>query len=70
MIFNEAWQGFTNPRPFQADPWGFGVSIGASALNAIWAYFLIRTGRRERSPSLLADGRHLRTDVVSTRRAC
>lgn len=66
VIFNQAWQGFTNPRPFQADPWGFGVSIGASALNGIWAYFLIRTGRRERSPSLLADGKHLRTDVVST----
>ncbi len=66
LIFAEAWRGFMEPRDFTADPLGIGVSVGASVINAAWAWYLIRTGRRERSPSLLADGQHLATDVVST----
>lgn len=66
LIFAEAWRGFISPRAFSADPLGLGVSVGASALNALWAWYLIGTGRRERSPSLLADGQHLATDVIST----
>ena len=66
LIFNEAWHGFTNPRDFDADPLGIAISMGATVINAAWAWHLIRTGRRERSPSLVADGRHLATDVVST----
>ncbi|MBI4921217.1 MAG: cation transporter [Devosia nanyangense] len=66
LIFAEAWRGFIDPRPFRADPWGIGVSIAATAINGGWAYVLIRTGDRERSASLSADGRHLATDVVST----
>src|SRR5690606_7313992 len=34
--------------------------------NAGWAFWLIRVGRRARSPALEADGRHLWTDVFST----
>ncbi|RYE82464.1 MAG: cation transporter [Hyphomicrobiales bacterium] len=66
VIFYEAWRGFVAPRAFVADPLGIGVSVLASAINAVWAWSLIRTGRRERSPSLEADGKHLATDVVST----
>jgi cation diffusion facilitator family transporter len=66
LIFSKAWQGFVAPTPFVADPTGLGVSVAATVLNAIWAWYLLRTGRRERSASLLADGRHLATDVVST----
>ncbi|MEQ1770038.1 MAG: cation diffusion facilitator family transporter, partial [Devosia sp.] len=66
VIFNEAWRGFTTEHSFTADPRGLGISVLASAINAVWAWFLIRTGRRERSLSLLADGKHLATDVVST----
>jgi cation diffusion facilitator family transporter len=66
LIFAKAWDGFVNPVAFRADPIGLGVSAAASVLNALWAWYLIRTGARERSPSLSADGRHLATDVVST----
>jgi len=66
LIFQRAWEGFINPVPFVADPVGIAVSVGASALNAVWAVTLLRVGARERSPSLSADGRHLMTDVVST----
>ena len=66
LIFTKAWQGFVAPVAFVADPMGLGVSAAATVLNALWAWYLIRTGARERSPSLAADGRHLATDVVST----
>ncbi|MEO8757551.1 MAG: cation diffusion facilitator family transporter [Devosia sp.] len=66
LIFGEAWRGFTDPHPFRADPWGIGISVVATVLNGVWAYYLTRIGTRERSPSLLADGRHLATDVFST----
>jgi cation diffusion facilitator family transporter len=66
LIFTKAWQGFVTPVPFRADPVGLGVSAFATVLNALWAWYLIRTGARERSPSLAADGKHLATDVVST----
>ena len=66
LIFSEAWRGFTDPQPFRADPVGIGVSVGATVLNGIWAFVLLRLGTREKSPSLVADGKHLATDVVST----
>lgn len=66
LIFNKAWEGFRAPAPFVADPLGLGVSVAATALNAMWAFTLIRIGRRESSLSLVADGKHLMTDVVST----
>ncbi len=66
VIFNEAWHGFFEPRLFDASPLGLGVSVAATGLNAVWAWYLIRIGRTHRSPSLSADGRHLATDVIST----
>ncbi|MDC9823182.1 cation diffusion facilitator family transporter [Devosia sp. ZB163] len=66
LIFREAYIGFFAPRDFRLDPLGITVSIVATAINAAWAWQLIRLGRREHSPALHADGRHLATDVVST----
>ena len=66
VIFREAYYGFVSPRPFTADPFGLAVSVLATALNAGWAWWLTREGRKAKSPALVADGRHLFTDVVST----
>lgn len=66
LIFREAYFGYFEPRAFTLDPLSIAVSVLASAINAGWALMLIREGRRARSPSLSADGRHLMTDVVST----
>jgi cation diffusion facilitator family transporter len=66
LIFQQAWNGFVAPKPFDAEPIGIAVSILATGLNAGWAWWLVRQGRKERSPALVADGRHLWTDVVST----
>lgn len=66
VIFNEAYRGFIAPVPFNTDPVAIGVSVVASAINAVWALTLLRRGRTAQSPALLADGRHLMTDVIST----
>jgi cation diffusion facilitator family transporter len=66
VIFYQSWVGLSSPRPFKADPVGIGISILATVLNAIWAWLLLRTGRAAHSPALVADGRHLFSDVAST----
>jgi cation diffusion facilitator family transporter len=65
-IFHEAWSAFFTPRIVDA-PWaGLAVNGVATAINAVWCYVLITQGRKRKSPALLADGRHLFTDVVSS----
>jgi cation diffusion facilitator family transporter len=65
-IFREAYLALQAPKALDA-PWnGLLVNGGAGVLNAIWCWVLIREGRRARSPAIIADGKHLLTDVVSS----
>jgi cation diffusion facilitator family transporter len=66
LIFREAYLGFFAPRELALTPLAIGTSVLASVINCGWAYLLLREGRRQKSPALAADGRHLATDVVST----
>ncbi|MDB5542629.1 MAG: cadmium transporter [Devosia sp.] len=66
LIFREAYFGFFSPRDFTLGPIAIAVSVGATVINALWAFQLTRLGRREQSPALQADGKHLATDVIST----
>jgi cation diffusion facilitator family transporter len=52
-----------DPRPLEAVGLGLAVSVAASLINLAVGLLLVRTGRRERSIVLEADGRHLITDV-------
>jgi cation diffusion facilitator family transporter len=45
---------------------GIAVSAGLAAANAALGAFLVRSGRRHGSAALVADGRHVLTDVVTT----
>ena len=45
---------------------GLLISVGASAVNGGAAWFLHRVGTRERSATLVADAKHLATDVVTS----
>lgn len=45
---------------------GMVVNLVATVLNAGWAWWLMRQGRRMRSPALIADARHLGTDVITS----
>ncbi len=66
VIFHEAWQAWQNPRPLDAPVEGLFVNWLASVLNGFWCWVLISRGRKLRSPALVADGRHLLSDVVSS----
>ncbi|MDR6286356.1 cation diffusion facilitator family transporter [Methylopila jiangsuensis] len=65
-ILNEAWGAFQNPRTFELTPAGLAASLAASGVNAGWCLLLLRRGRALRSPALVADGKHLLSDVVSS----
>ena len=65
-ILREAYFGYLAPKLLDA-PWqGLAVNGAASLINAVWSWVLIRQGPRERSPALVADGRHLLADVISS----
>lgn len=51
------------PRPLEQVGQGLAVTVVAAALNGAVAVVLLRAGRRYRSITLTADGRHLVTDV-------
>ncbi|MBV9079116.1 MAG: cation transporter [Methylobacteriaceae bacterium] len=66
LILQEAVSGFLAPKPLDAPFAGLALNAGAGILNAVWSTVLIREGRRLRSHALVADGRHLFTDVVTS----
>nr|WP_314261900.1 cation diffusion facilitator family transporter [uncultured Devosia sp.] len=66
LILREAYFGFMAPEVPESPTMGLLISIGATAINVVWARVLIRQGRKMRSPALEADGKHLMTDVIST----
>jgi cation diffusion facilitator family transporter len=62
----EAYHGFMAPQVLDAPLSGLLVNGLASVINALWCWTLISQGRRRRSPALVADGRHLLSDVFSS----
>jgi cation diffusion facilitator family transporter len=66
LIFQEAFAALTRPRTLE--PFGPGLALNglATALNGGWSAFLVARGRKLRSPALVADGRHLMTDVLTS----
>jgi cation diffusion facilitator family transporter len=65
-IFHSAYQGFWALKPIDAPVLGLAINAGASVINGIWASLMLSWGRRWRSPALLADGRHIMLDVVTS----
>ena len=63
VILVTAVERFVNPQPLENVGWGLAISVIASIINGAVAFVLIRAGRRYRSITLRADGRHLLTDV-------
>ncbi|CAL8980296.1 Ferrous-iron efflux pump FieF [Propionicimonas sp. T2.31MG-18] len=54
---------FLHPAPLENVGIGLGISVVASAVNGAVAVVLGRAGRAHRSITLVADGKHLMTDV-------
>ncbi len=66
LILREAYHGFLNPVALDLPLEGLLVNGGATAINAVWAWILVTRGRAGKSPALVADGKHLFTDVVTS----
>jgi cation diffusion facilitator family transporter len=65
-ILRHVWLNVRLGHQLDAPLRGMALNLTATLLNAGWAWFLTRQGRRLRSPALLADARHLGTDVVTS----
>ena len=66
LIVEQAWMSWRNPVPLEQGILGMELNAVSSVLNVAWASLLLRRGRRLRSPALMADGRHLMSDVVTS----
>ena len=66
LIIWEAIPEMMAPVLLNAPTLGLAINFAAGVVNAIWAYVLIRAGRRHRSPALSADGQHILSDVVTS----
>jgi cation diffusion facilitator family transporter len=66
FILRESYAAFLNPVEPETPIDGLLVNGIATVLNGVWAWVLVRQGGKMKSPALVADGRHLWTDVVSS----
>lgn len=65
-IIVSAVERLLNPRELESVGLGLGISVVATIINGLVALILIRAGRKFRSATLEADGKHLMTDVWTT----
>ena len=65
-ILQHAWITWNTPAHLGQVWYGLGLNAVSTAINAGWAVLLLRAGRAHRSAALLADGRHLNSDVVTS----
>ncbi|MDP0928755.1 cation diffusion facilitator family transporter [Paracoccus onubensis] len=66
LIMREAWLGFLDPPVLDAPVMGIAINAAAALVNAYWAHILVNRGTQLGSPALIADGKHLWTDVVTS----
>ena len=66
LIIYAAIDRLLNPRPLEDIGIGLAVTIGATVVNGVVGFALLRQGRRHRSVALIADGKHLMTDVYTS----
>jgi cation diffusion facilitator family transporter len=66
LIIISAVDRLLHPQPLENMGIGVAVATVASAINGAVGLVLIRAGKRHRSITLVADGKHLWTDVVTT----
>ncbi|MDZ5697946.1 cation diffusion facilitator family transporter [Chelativorans sp. M5D2P16] len=66
LIFREAVLAFYLPHALETPGVGMAVNALAAVGNGIWALVLMRAGRAARSPALMADARHLWSDVITS----
>lgn len=65
-IMREAYSGLLDPQLPDQPVKGMLLNGAATVINAVWCMVLLRVGRAYRSPALVADGKHVLTDVVTS----
>lgn len=65
-IGREAWIDWLHPALPRAPLAGIALNGSAGLLNLAWALVLLRSGRARRSPTLIAAGQHVMSDVWTT----
>lgn len=63
IIVYTAIERIISPRNLEQIGWGLTISTVAAVINGGAALILLRAGKLHRSPVLIADGKHLMTDV-------
>lgn len=66
MIVQEAVPHLWQSELPDAPALGLSINLLAGVINAVWATILVRVGRSHRSPALVADGKHIYSDVVTS----
>jgi len=66
LIIFSAVERLLHPRELDSVSVGVVISVLAAVVNGVVGMILIRAGRKYRSPTLVADGKHLWTDVVTS----
>ncbi len=65
-ILQHAWSSWQAPAVFDAPWFALSLTVLSTAINGGWAALLMRVGRASRSAALVADARHLYSDVVTS----
>jgi len=66
LIIVSAVSRLLRPAPLEQLGLGALIAFAASIINGVVGMVLLRAGRRHRSPTLIADGKHLWTDVATS----
>jgi cation diffusion facilitator family transporter len=66
LIGHAAWLGWQTPHTPETPLLGIALNGAGGAINLVWALVLIRSGRKWKSPALVAGGKHIMTDVWTT----
>jgi cation diffusion facilitator family transporter len=66
LILRESYNAIFAPRLIEAPAIGLAISAVASVINLVWGCLLVKYGRAQRSLALVADGKHILTDVYTS----
>ncbi|MFZ4510523.1 MAG: cation diffusion facilitator family transporter [Candidatus Nanopelagicales bacterium] len=66
LIVYAAIDRLLDPQPLEDLGIGLAVTLGATVINGVVGLVILRQGRRHRSMALVADGKHLITDVYTS----
>ncbi len=66
LILQSAWASFLSPVTPKIPMTGVAINILATLLNMLWCRVLLTKGKLLKSPALIADGKHLLADVITS----